>query len=128
MIAQNEPQKWEYAVVNLNVLKSPTGGEAERAEKVAALLNTKGQGAWELISTISSADSILPDGFVILKRPFTAPKAAPKRSIFSPVPKVTAAAKAVAPAVAVAVTPPAAKPLVAAALSPTAGNTDKVTA
>ena len=117
--------------MNLNVLKSPTGGEAERAEKVAALLNTNGQGSWELVSTISAADSILPEGFVILKRPFTAPKVAPKRSIFSPLPKVTAAAKTVAPAVAVAVAPPAAQPIVAvaaAALSPTAGKTDKVTA
>ena len=122
IIGDNESQKWEYKVMNLNVLKSPTGGEAERAEKVAALLNTNGQGAWELVSTINSADSILPEGFVVLKRPFTAPKVAPKRSIFSPVPKVTAAA------VAVAVAPPAAKPLVAAALSPTAGKTDKATA
>ena len=117
-----EPQKWEYIVMNLNVLKSPTGGEAERAEKVAALLNTKGQGAWELVSTINAADNILPEGFVILKRPFQAPKVEAKPWYKSTSPKVVAAAK-----VAKVVVPPAAQPIVAvaaAALSPTAGKTD----
>ena len=128
MIAPTEPQKWEYEAVHIQINREPSPDEFARAAKVAALLNSKGQANWELISTIHPSDSILPEGFVVLKRQYQAPKVAvaPRRSIFSPSPKVTAAAKAAAPAVAVAVAPAAAKPLVAAALSPTAGKTDSI--
>ena len=126
MIADNQPPKWEYKAVNIQSHRTPNEAELAQAAKVAEILNTDGQGYWELISTIHQTDNILPEGFVVLKRPFQAPKVAvaPKRSIFSPSPKVTAAAKTAATAGAVAVAPAAAKPLVAAALSPTAGKTD----
>ena len=127
MIAQNEPQKWEYKAAHIQLNREPSPDEFAHAAKVVALLNTDGQANWELISTIHPSDSILPEGFVVLKRQYQAPKVAAKKW-YDARPKVTAAAKAAAPAVAVAVAPAAAKPLVAAALSPTAGKTDKVTA
>ena len=112
------PARWEYKLVNLMTSRDATTEENVRVLQLAAILNKDGQDNWELISQIQQGADILPVGFVVLKRPFQAPKVAPKRSIFSTVPKVAAAAKVV--------TPPAAKPIVAAvaALSPTAGKTD----
>ena len=126
MIPDNQPPKWEYRAVNIQSHRTPNDAELAQAAKVVALLNGDGQANWELISTIHQTDNILPEGFVVLKRQFQAPKVvvAPKRSIFSPSPKVTAAAKTAATAGVVAVAPAAAKPLVAAALSSTAGKTD----
>ena len=125
----SEPQKWEYKAVNIQGRRgAPTANEIAESAKVAELLNSAGQENWELVSTITQADNILPPGFVVMKRLYQAPKVDAKKWYESTRPKVATAAKAVAPAVAVAVAPAAAKPLVAAALSPTAGKTDKATA
>lgn len=88
MIAQNEPQKWEYKVLNIQSHRTPSPAELTTAAKVAELLNSDGQGGWELISTIHQSDNILPEGFVIQKRPYQAPKVGAK-GLFSSRPKVT---------------------------------------
>ena len=127
MNAPSEPQKWEYKAVNIQGRRgAPTANEFAEASKVAELLNSAGQENWELVSTITQADNILPPGFVVMKRPHQAPKVDAKKWYESARPKVTAAAKVAAPAVAKVVAPPAAQPIVAAvaALSPTAGKTD----
>lgn len=99
MIAQNEPQKWEYKALNIQSHRTPSPAELTTAAKVTEILNADGQGNWELISTIHQVDNILPEGFVVLKRVYQAPKAA-VRGLFST----------------------SKKPIVA--LSPTAGKTD----
>lgn len=106
----NNSTKYEYKAVLLPSYKENIADTA-RLKELADELTKVGAEYWEPLDLSKH----LPSGYVMLRRVLTV---APKRSIFSSVPK----------AAVTAIAPPAAKPLVAAALSPTAGSTDKATA